>query len=86
MIINRQCELTGVRCQRRQPYGLAGREGIGRPIGEQMRVTLSLLDAAFGQHSAMLILNVDSPIQDIGVGSVLVAAVGLDTIVHRRSA
>lgn len=37
-------------------------------------------------RSGMLILNVDSPIQDIVVGSVLVAAVGLDTIVHRRSA
>jgi D-xylose transport system permease protein len=37
-------------------------------------------------RSGMLILNVDSPIQDIVVGSVLVAAVGLDTIVRRRSA
>jgi len=37
-------------------------------------------------RSGMLLLRVDSPIQDIVVGTVLVAAVGLDTIVRRRSA
>ena len=37
-------------------------------------------------RSGMLLLNVDSPIQDIVVGTVLVAAVGLDTLVRRRSA
>jgi D-xylose transport system permease protein len=37
-------------------------------------------------RSGMLLLRVDSPIQDIVVGSVLVAAVGLDTIIRRRSA
>ena len=37
-------------------------------------------------QSGMVLLRVDSPIQDIVVGSVLVAAVGLDTIVRRRSA
>ena len=37
-------------------------------------------------RSGMLLLRVDSPIQDIVVGTVLVAAVGLDTLVRRRSA
>jgi len=37
-------------------------------------------------RSGMLLLRVDSPIQDIVVGSVLVLAVGLDTLVRRRSA
>lgn len=36
-------------------------------------------------RSGMVLLRVDSPIQDIAVGSVLVAAVGLDTILRRRS-
>jgi D-xylose transport system permease protein len=36
-------------------------------------------------RSGMLLLRVDSPIQDIVVGSVLVAAVGLDTAIRRRS-
>jgi D-xylose transport system permease protein len=36
-------------------------------------------------RSGMLLLRVDSPIQDIVVGTVLVAAVGLDTIIRRRS-
>lgn len=36
-------------------------------------------------RSGMLLLRVDSPIQDIVVGTVLVAAVGLDTVVRRRS-
>jgi ABC-type xylose transport system permease subunit len=34
----------------------------------------------------MLILNVDSPTQDIVVGVVLVAAVGLDAFLRRRAA
>jgi D-xylose transport system permease protein len=37
-------------------------------------------------RSGMLLLRVDSPIQDIVVGSVLVAAVGLDSLLRRRSA
>ena len=36
-------------------------------------------------RSGMLLLRVDSPIQDIVVGIVLVAAMGLDTFVRRRS-
>jgi D-xylose transport system permease protein len=36
-------------------------------------------------RSGMLLLRVDSPIQDIVVGSVLVAAVALDTAIRRRS-
>jgi len=35
-------------------------------------------------QSGMVLLRVDSPIQDIVVGLVLVAAVGLDTIIRRR--
>ncbi len=37
-------------------------------------------------RSGMLLLRVDSPIQDIVVGVVLVAAIGFDTYVRRRSA
>jgi D-xylose transport system permease protein len=36
-------------------------------------------------RSGMLLLRVDSPVQDIVVGIVLVAAVGLDSFVRRRS-
>jgi D-xylose transport system permease protein len=36
-------------------------------------------------RSGMVMLRVDSPIQDIVVGSVLVAAVGLDTFLRRRA-
>ena len=36
-------------------------------------------------RSGMLLLRVDSPIQDIVVGVVLVAAIGFDTYVRRRS-
>jgi D-xylose transport system permease protein len=36
-------------------------------------------------RSGMVMLRVDSPTQDIVVGSVLVAAVGLDTLLRRRS-
>jgi D-xylose transport system permease protein len=36
-------------------------------------------------RSGMLLLNVDSPTQDIVVGAVLVAAVGFDSYVRRRS-
>ena len=36
-------------------------------------------------RSGMLLLNVPSPVQDIVVGCVLVAAVGLDTFLRRRS-
>jgi D-xylose transport system permease protein len=36
-------------------------------------------------RSGMVMLRVDSPVQDIVVGSVLVAAVGLDTLLRRRS-
>jgi D-xylose transport system permease protein len=36
-------------------------------------------------QSGMVLLKVDSPIQDIVVGLVLVTAVGLDTILRRRS-
>ena len=35
-------------------------------------------------RSGMVLLRVDSPIQDIVVGIVLVAAVGLDTFIRRR--
>ena len=47
----------------------------------------AILGAVFMQslRSGMLLLRVDSPIQDIVVGSVLVAAVGIDTVVRRRS-
>jgi ABC-type xylose transport system permease subunit len=34
----------------------------------------------------MVLLNVDSPTQDIVVGAVLVAAVGFDSLLRRRSA
>jgi D-xylose transport system permease protein len=37
-------------------------------------------------RSGMLLLNVDSPMQDVVVGVVLVAAVGLDSYLRRRSA
>ena len=37
-------------------------------------------------RSGMVLLGVDSPIQDIVVGIVLVVAVGLDTIIRRRAA
>ncbi|TMD28032.1 MAG: sugar ABC transporter permease [Chloroflexi bacterium] len=37
-------------------------------------------------RSGMLLLRVDSPIQDIVVGVVLVSAIGFDTLVRRRSA
>ncbi len=37
-------------------------------------------------RSGMLLLNVDSPTQDIVVGVVLVAAVGFDAYMRRRSA
>jgi D-xylose transport system permease protein len=37
-------------------------------------------------RSGMVLLKVDSPVQDIVVGIVLVAAVGLDAIVRRRTA
>ena len=36
-------------------------------------------------RSGMILLRVDSPVQDIVVGCVLVAAVGLDTFLRRRS-
>ena len=36
-------------------------------------------------RSGMLLLNVDSPTQDIVVGAVLVAAVGFDSYIRRRS-
>ncbi|MBA2381667.1 MAG: sugar ABC transporter permease [Chloroflexi bacterium] len=36
-------------------------------------------------RSGMVLLKVDSPIQDIVVGTVLVAAVGLDTLIRRRT-
>ncbi len=36
-------------------------------------------------QSGMILLKVDSPVQDMVVGIVLVAAVGLDTILRRRS-
>jgi D-xylose transport system permease protein len=36
-------------------------------------------------RSGMILLRVDSPIQDIVVGAVLVGAVGLDTLIRRRS-
>ena len=35
-------------------------------------------------RSGMLLLNVDSPVQDIVVGIVLVAAVGVDSFLRRR--
>ena len=37
-------------------------------------------------RSGMVLLNVDSPTQDIVVGIVLVAAVGLDSALRRRAA
>lgn len=37
-------------------------------------------------QSGMILLKVDSPVQDMVVGVVLVAAVGLDTILRRRAA
>lgn len=37
-------------------------------------------------QSGMILLKVDSPVQDMVVGVVLVAAVGLDTILRRRTA
>ena len=37
-------------------------------------------------RSGMLLLNVDSPTQDVVVGVVLVAVVGLDSYLRRRSA
>jgi D-xylose transport system permease protein len=37
-------------------------------------------------RSGMLLLNVDSPSQDVVVGIVLVAAVGLDAFLRRRAA
>jgi D-xylose transport system permease protein len=37
-------------------------------------------------RSGMLLLNVDSPTQDVVVGIVLVAAVGFDSYIRRRSA
>ena len=36
-------------------------------------------------QSGMVLLKVDSPMQDVVVGVVLVSAVGLDTILRRRS-
>ena len=36
-------------------------------------------------RSGMLLLNVDSPTQDIVVGAVLVAAVGFDSFVRRKA-
>jgi D-xylose transport system permease protein len=36
-------------------------------------------------RSGMVLIRVDSPIQDIVVGTVLVLAVGLDTFIRRRS-
>ena len=36
-------------------------------------------------QSGMVLLKVDSPVQDIVVGIVLVAAVGLDTVLRRRA-
>jgi D-xylose transport system permease protein len=37
-------------------------------------------------RSGMVLLRVDSPIQDIVVGTVLVLAVGLDSVIRRRAA
>jgi D-xylose transport system permease protein len=37
-------------------------------------------------RSGMVLLRVDSPIQDIVVGTVLVVAVGLDSVIRRRTA
>jgi D-xylose transport system permease protein len=47
----------------------------------------AVLGAVFMQslQSGMVLLKVDSPVQDIVVGIVLVAAVGLDTVVRRRA-
>ncbi len=47
----------------------------------------AVLGAVFMQslQSGMVLLKVDSPVQDIVVGMVLVAAVGLDTVVRRRT-
>ena len=36
-------------------------------------------------QSGMVILKVDSPVQDIVVGIVLVTAVGLDNVIRRRA-
>mgnify|MGYP003341184777 CR=1 FL=1 len=36
-------------------------------------------------RSGMLLLNVDSPMQDVVVGLVLVAAVGFDAFLRRRA-
>jgi D-xylose transport system permease protein len=36
-------------------------------------------------RSGMVLIQVDSPTQDVVVGIVLVAAVGLDTVFRRRS-
>ena len=54
--------------------------GIGTIIG-------AVLGAFVMQslRSGMLLLNVDSPMQDVVVGVVLVAAVGLDAYLRRRS-
>ena len=47
----------------------------------------AVLGAVFMQslQSGMVLIKVDSPVQDIVVGIVLVAAVGLDTVVRRRA-
>ena len=47
----------------------------------------AVLGAVFMQslQSGMVLIKVDSPVQDIVVGLVLVAAVGLDTVVRRRA-
>ena len=37
-------------------------------------------------RSGMLLLNVDSPVQDLVVGIVLVGAVGVDSFLRRRAA
>jgi D-xylose transport system permease protein len=36
-------------------------------------------------QSGMILLKVDSPVQDMVVGIVLVAAVALDTVLRRRA-
>jgi D-xylose transport system permease protein len=35
--------------------------------------------------SGMVTINVDSPMQDVAIGCVLIFAVGLDTILRRRA-
>jgi D-xylose transport system permease protein len=47
----------------------------------------AVLGAAIMQSlkSGMVTINVDSPMQDVAIGSVLVFAVGLDTIIRRRA-